>query len=82
MNLLQKLSWQKEEVKEWRELVDSIKVDFHYDGAVLNPEVIDIPEGKQEFVKGRYKLPADVGTIFIKITDLLSESLEMEVKNG
>lgn len=75
MNLLQKLSLQQEQVGEWRELVDSVMVDWNYDGAVLQPAVVDVP-GKDELVVGRYKVPADAGTIRVKITDLLSESWE------
>lgn len=78
MNLLQKLSLEKTNVEEWRELVDSIKIDFNYDGAVFSPTVIDIPEGK-ELVKGSYRIPADAGTIKVKITDLLSESCEVTI---
>lgn len=76
MNLLQKLSIEKTNVEEWRELVDSIKVDFNYDGAVFNPSVIDVPEGR-DLVKGIYRIPEDAGTIKVKITDLLSESCEV-----
>lgn len=79
MNLLQKLSLQKENVDEWRQLVDSIMVDYNYDGHILNPQIIDIPE-KNDLVKGEYKIPSDHGVIRVKITDLLSESLEFEVK--
>lgn len=79
MNLLQKLSLEKTNVEEWRELVDSIKIDFNYDGAVFSPSVIDIPEGR-DMVKGSYKIPADAGTIKVKITDLLSESCEVTIK--
>lgn len=79
MNLLQKLSLEKTNVDEWRELVDSIKIDFNYDGAVFSPTVIDIPEGS-DMVKGSYKIPADAGTIKVKITDLLSESCEVTLK--
>lgn len=49
-----------------------------YDGAGLNPVVVDLPEGN-ELVKGVYPVPEDAGTIRVKITDLLSESLEVEV---
>ena len=76
MNLLQKLSMEKTNVEEWRELVDSIKIDFNFDGAIFSPSVIDIPEGKN-LVKASYKIPADAGTIKVKITDLLSESCEV-----
>ena len=75
MNLLQKLSLMEENVEDWRELVESVKIDFNYDGVVLNPSEVDIPE-EDELVKGFYPIPEDAGTIRVKITDLLSESLE------
>ncbi len=81
MNLLQKLSLQKEAVGDWRELVESILIDWNYDGAVLQPAVVDIP-GKDDLVKGAYKVPDDAGTIRVKITDLLSESWEGSVSYG
>ena len=79
MNLLQKLSIRKENVENWRELVESVKVDFNYDGAVLNPLIVDSP-AENELVKGTYPIPEDAGTIRVKITDLLSESLEETVE--
>ena len=79
MNLLQKLSLMKENVENWKELVESVKIDFNYDGAVLNPSVIDLSDG-DKFVEGTYPIPADAGTIRVKITDLLSESLEITVE--
>lgn len=81
MNLLQKLSLQKEAVEDWKELTESVLIDWNYDGAVLQPAVVDIP-GKNEMVKGAYKVPGDAGTIRVKITDLLSESWEGSVANG
>lgn len=78
LNLLQKLGLMDEQVDDWRELVESIMIDWDYDGHVLKPTVIDIP-GKNEMVKGEYFIPDEVGIIRIKITDLLSESLEVEV---
>ena len=79
MNLLKKLSIQKSKVGDWKELVDSVMIDFNYDGAVFTPTVVDVPQDG-EFVKGEYSIPADAGTIRVKITDLLAESLEMEVE--
>lgn len=81
MNLLQKLSLQKESVEDWKELVESVLIDWNYDGAVLQPAVVDIP-GKNEMVKGAYMVPGDAGTVRVKITDLLSESWEGSVSNG
>jgi hypothetical protein len=80
MNLLSKLSLQKEKIEDWRELVESIMIDWNY-GKILEPAVTDIP-GKNELVSGTYTIPEDAGTIRVKITDLLSESLEMEVYNA
>lgn len=76
MNLLQKLSLMKEEVADWRELVDSIKIDFYYDEAVLEPQIIDVPY-KEQLVSGSYEIPVDASRICVKVTDLLSESLEV-----
>ncbi|MGV8997285.1 MAG: site-specific DNA-methyltransferase [Parvibaculaceae bacterium] len=81
MNLLQKLSLESDAVEDWRQLVESVKVDFHYDGAVLTPAIVDAP-GKDELVAGSYVIPADAATIRVKITDLLSESWEGDIKNG
>jgi len=78
LNLMQKLSLQRELVEDWRQLVESIMIDWNFDGVVMQPSVMDIPS-KNELVKGIYKVPHDAGTIKIKITDLLSESLEVEV---
>ena len=80
LNLLQKLSMDTEAVEDWRQLVETIKVDWNFDGAVLSPEVIDAP-GKDELVTGRYAIPEDASTIRVKITDLLSESWEGEIDN-
>ena len=79
MNLLQKLSLQKEYVEDWRQLVESIMIDWNFDGVVMSPAITDVP-GKNEMVSGVYDIPEDAGTIKVKITDLLSESLEMEVE--
>ena len=81
MNLLQKLSLESDAVEDWRQLVESVKVDFNYDGAVLTPAIVDAP-GKEELVTGRYAIPADAATIRVKITDLLSESWEGDIENG
>lgn len=78
LNLMQKLSLQKEYVEDWRQLVETIMIDWNYDGVVMQPTVIDIPD-KKELVVGIYDIPEDAGNIKVKITDLLSESLEQEI---
>lgn len=81
LNLMQKLSLQQENVTDWREMVESVMIDWNYDGAVITEPEVDIPE-KNALVKGRYKVPQGAGNIRVKITDLLSESLEQDVSNG
>lgn len=81
MNLLQKLSMEADAVEDWRQLVETIKVDWNFDGAVLTPAIVDAPEG-DELVAGRYLIPDNASTIRVKITDLLSESWEGEIENA
>lgn len=75
MNLLQKLSIEKTDVSDWKELAESVFIDWNYDGVTFSPETTDIPE-KNGLVKGEYDIPESAGTIHIKITDLISESWE------
>lgn len=79
MNLLQKLSLERAKVGEWRELVDSVLIDWNYDGAVFSPMLSDIPD-KNTLVKGTYDVPDDAGTVRVKITDLIAESWEGNVE--
>lgn len=78
MNLLQKLSLEKKEIKDWRELTESVMIDWNYNGKVFSPTTVDVPDGK-ELVGAKYTIPADADTIRVKITDLLSESCEVVV---
>lgn len=77
MNLLQKLSLMKENVEDWRELVESVMIDFNYDGVVMEPTITDVPD-KKDLVIGEYDIPSDAGRIKVKITDVLSETFEWE----
>lgn len=79
MNLMQKLSLQKDYVEDWRQLVESVMIDWNYDGAIMQPTITDVPS-KNGVVEGCYVIPDNAGTIKVKITDLISESLETEVR--
>ncbi len=79
MNLLQKLSIEKTDVSDWKELAESVFIDWNYDGVTFCPSLTDIPE-KNALVKGEYGIPQTAGAIHIKITDLLSESWECTVQ--
>ena len=73
------MSLERTDVNAWKELVESVFIDWNYDGATFSPEMIDIPE-KNGLVKGEYEIPKSAGTIHIKITDLISESWEGNVE--
>lgn len=76
MNLLQKLSLEKKAIKDWRELTESVMIDWNYNEKVFSPTTVDVPDGKA-LVAGEYPAPSDAGNIMVKITDLLSESCEV-----
>lgn len=65
------------EIPDWRAVVDCVLIDSHYDGQVFNVAFADVPERKQDFVAGRYELPAPkVGAcVAVKIIDMLGEEL-------
>lgn len=65
--------------EDWKELVDSVYIDYNYDGKVFRPQIPDTPP-RYEQVKGEYELPENHGDVRIRITDLLSESLEVTVR--
>ena len=79
MNLLQKLSIEKTDVSDWKELAESVFIDWNYDGVTFSPTLTDIPE-KNALVKGEYAIPKTAGAIHVKITDLISESWEGTVQ--
>jgi site-specific DNA-methyltransferase (adenine-specific) len=80
MNLLQKLNMVPESVHDWKQLVDSVFIDWNYDGKVFQPTLPDVPEDQKLLVRGEYTIPANAKNIRVKITDLLSESIEVDVK--
>ena len=75
MNLLQKLSIEHQDIEDWRELVDSVLIDWNYNEVTFSPTTLDIPD-KRDLVSGKYEVPEGAGRIHVKITDLLSESWE------
>ena len=75
MNLLQKLSIEHQDIEDWRELVDSVLIDWNYDEVTFSPTTLDIP-AKKDLVSGKYEVPEGAGRIHVKISDLLSESWE------
>ena len=76
-NLIRKLSLREAAVDDWRQLAESVMIDWNYDGAVLAPSVTDVP-GRKDLVEGVYDIPGNASRIRVKITDILSESFEAE----
>ncbi|MCB9765585.1 MAG: hypothetical protein H6739_37770 [Alphaproteobacteria bacterium] len=62
-------------VDDWRRLADCVLVDTQWDGAVLRPDVVDVP-GEGALVRGTYPLPATAGAVRVRVVDLLGAACE------
>lgn len=64
-------------IDDWRQMVDSVMIDPAYDGRVFNIVVSDVPEKKDDLVKGEYELQAPDGKtlVAVKTTDMLGEEV-------
>jgi DNA modification methylase len=64
-------------IDDWRAMVDCVMIDPAYDGRVFNVVLSDVPERKQDLVRGRYELPAPAGktAVAVKIVDMLGEEV-------
>ncbi len=65
------------QVTDWRAVVDCVLIDTLHDGEVFQVALSDVPERKQDFVSGRYELPAPTkgSIVAVKIIDMLGEEL-------
>ena len=54
---------------DWRHLVDSVFVDWNYDGEVFRPAVADLTFG-DDLVKGSYAIPEDAGAILAEVFEV------------
>ena len=64
-------------IPEWRAMVDSVMIDPDHDGKVFNIALADVPARKQDYVQGKYELPAPAAktTVAVKVTDMLGEEV-------
>jgi hypothetical protein len=70
------------QITDWRSMVDSVMIDSAYDGKVFNITLADVPEKKNDLVKGKYVVEAKKGaTVAVKVTDMLGEEV-MVVKQA
>ncbi|WP_200376485.1 hypothetical protein [Thiocystis violacea] len=69
------------QIPDWRAVVDCVLIDTAYNGEVFNVCLSDVPERKQDFVQGRYELPAPPtgNTVAVKIVDMLGEEIFVAV---
>jgi hypothetical protein len=57
-------------------MVDSVMIDSDYDGKVFNILLADVPERKNDLVKGKYVVEAKKGArVAVKVTDMLGEEV-------
>lgn len=63
------------EIPDWRAVVDCVLIDADHDGGIFKVALADVPERKQDFVAGRYELPAPRAgaAVAVKIVDMLGE---------
>ena len=64
-------------IDDWRAMVDCVMIDPAHDGKVFNIALADVPEKKNDFVQGKYELPAPKAktSVAVKITDMLGEEV-------
>jgi DNA modification methylase len=63
------------QIPDWRAVVDCILIDLNYAGTVFNVTIADVPERKQDLVRGRYELAASLAgaVVGVKVIDMLGE---------
>ena len=67
----------KAKITDWRSMVDCVMIDTAYDGTVFNVALSDVPEKKDDLVRGEYELdaPEKETTVAVKIIDMLGEEV-------
>ncbi|NLW07142.1 MAG: site-specific DNA-methyltransferase [Clostridia bacterium] len=66
------------QIEDWRSMVDCVMIDPAYNGEDFKIALSDIPERKEDLVKGRYILPAPEHSptiVAVKIIDMLGEEM-------
>ncbi|MDD5689793.1 MAG: site-specific DNA-methyltransferase [Caldisericia bacterium] len=65
----------KVKIPDYRSMIDYILIDTNYDGKTFHIVYSDVPEKKDDLIKGKYELeiPKDKVKIAVKIVDMLGE---------
>ncbi len=64
-------------IPDFRSMIDVVLIDTNYDGKVFNINFSDVPEKKDDLVKGEYEIeiPKDETKIAVKIIDMLGDNI-------
>ena len=67
----------KVKIPDFRSMIDYILIDTNYDGKTFHIVYSDVPEKKDDLIKGKYELeiPAVKTKIAVKIVDMLGEEI-------
>ncbi len=66
------------EIKDFRSMIDTVLIDTDYDGKTFNICYSDVPEKKEDLIKGVYELTVPNKKSFVvvvKIIDMLGEEV-------
>lgn len=74
-DLMDKLSHMNIKIEDWKQVVDSIVIDWNYDGKIMRPSFLDYTD-KKEFVKGSYHIPENAQCINLRVTDIVLNTYE------
>lgn len=72
--LVNKIEQAGKNFSDWRQLVDTVMIDWNYDGEVFKPGTVDIAT-KKNVVKGAYHVPHEYKNIAIKIVDITGSTI-------
>lgn len=67
----------KVKIPDFRCMIDSVLIDTGYEGKTFHIDYCDVPEKKNDLIKGKYELDVSTRktTIAVKIIDMLGEEL-------
>ena len=69
-------------IPDFRCMIDTVLIDTNYDGKTFHITCSDVPEKKDDLVKGKYEIepPNQKAKVAIKIIDMLGEEVLLERK--
>ena len=72
----------KVKIPDFRCMIDTVLIDTDYDGKTFHITYSDVPEKKDDLVKGKYEIepPNQKAKVAIKIIDMLGEEVLLECK--